>query len=83
MSQQTREIVELKSEVARLSRELSRLPVRTGTGASSPPPQLFHAVIIEACNSSCSTYRIQLVHRYLRDLCAECDGSGGGSGSGG
>jgi len=62
---------------------------RTITGVpQSPRPvaggiQLFHAVIIEACNSSCSTYRVQRVHRYLRDLCAECDGSGSGSGSGG
>jgi len=42
--------------------------------------QLFHAVIIEACNSACSTYRVQRVHRYLRDLCSDC-GSGSGSGS--
>ena len=41
--------------------------------------QLCHGLIIEQCNSTCSTYRVQRVHRYLRPVC-DNDGSGSGSG---
>jgi hypothetical protein len=44
--------------------------------------ELCHGLIIEQCNSACSTYRVQRVHRYLRPVC-DNDGSGSGSGSGG
>lgn len=44
--------------------------------------ELVHGVIIEECNSACSTYRVQRVHRYLKTTCEDCDdGSGSGSGS--
>jgi hypothetical protein len=43
--------------------------------------ELCHGLIIEQCNSACSTYRVQRVHRYLRPVCDD-DGSGSGSGSG-
>lgn len=41
--------------------------------------ELRHGIIIEQCNASCSTYRVQPVHRYLKP---ECDGDSSGSGSG-
>jgi hypothetical protein len=43
--------------------------------------ELCHGLIIEQCNSACSTYRVQRVHRYLKPVC-DNDGSGSGSGSG-
>ena len=43
--------------------------------------ELCHGLIIEQCNATCSTYRVQRVHRYLKPVCDD-DGSGSGSGSG-
>jgi hypothetical protein len=31
--------------------------------------ELSHGLIIEQCNSACSTYRVQRVHRYLKPVC--------------
>lgn len=42
--------------------------------------ELSHGVILEQCNPSCSTYRVQRVHRYLLTTCEDC-GTGSGSGS--
>ncbi len=37
--------------------------------------ELCHGIIIEQCNATCSTYRVQRVHRYLKPVCDD-DGSG-------
>lgn len=34
--------------------------------------QLYHGVIIERCNQTCSTYRVQRVHRYITAGCGDC-----------
>ena len=73
---------QLRAEIDQLRRDLARIPVRYGaTGGHGI--QLWHGIIIEQCNAGCSTYRVQRVHRYLKDTCEDCgDGSGSGSGSG-
>jgi hypothetical protein len=43
--------------------------------------ELYHGVIIEQCDPTCSTYKVQRIHRYLIAGCENC-GSGSGSGSG-
>ena len=50
-------------------------------GSASGAIELCHGLIIEQCNATCSTYRVQRVHRYLKPVCDD-DGSGPGSGSG-
>lgn len=37
--------------------------------------QLYHGVIIERCNQTCSTYRVQRVHRYITAGCGTCSDS--------
>jgi len=34
--------------------------------------ELYHGVILERCNQTCSTYRVQRVHRYLTAGCPTC-----------
>lgn len=38
--------------------------------------ELFHGVIIEPCDETCSTYLVQRVHRYLIAGCEACTGTG-------
>jgi hypothetical protein len=76
---------EAVAELAKTVREVSRRMMNEqpqrgrwqfhGGGAV----ELCHGLIIEQCNSACSTYRVQRVHRYLRPVCDD-DGSGSGSG---
>jgi hypothetical protein len=37
--------------------------------------ELYHGVILERCNQTCSTYRVQRVHRYLTAGCPTCSDS--------
>lgn len=37
--------------------------------------ELYHGVILERCNQTCSTYRVQRVHRYLTAGCPTCSSS--------
>jgi hypothetical protein len=34
--------------------------------------ELYHGVILSKCNTACSTYKVQRVHRYLESGCPEC-----------
>lgn len=38
--------------------------------------RLYHGIITERCNQSCSTYRVQRVHRYITASCGSCSDSG-------
>jgi len=59
------------------TRVCSRQPNMTGEWVtpSSSGIELCHGIIIEQCSLTCSTYRVQRVHRYLTP---QCDGSGSG-----
>ena len=41
--------------------------------------ELSHGVILEVCSATCSTYRVQRIHRYLQPNCDDESGSGSGS----
>jgi hypothetical protein len=35
--------------------------------------ELFHGVIVEQCDPTCSTYKVQRIHRYLIAGCEDCE----------
>jgi hypothetical protein len=76
----TEQIAKTVREVAR--RMKNETPVR-GRWQHQPGGgtlELFHGVIVEQCDPTCSTYKVQRIHRYLIAGCDDC-GSGSGSGS--
>jgi hypothetical protein len=54
------------------TRVCSRQPNLTGEWVK-PGIELYHAVVLEQCSEPCSTYRVQLVHRYLTSECETCE----------
>ena len=54
------------------TRVCSRQPNLTGDWVK-PGIELYHAVVLEQCSEPCSTYRVQLVHRYLTSECETCE----------
>jgi len=71
MSQQTREIVDVKSRLANLERQLSRLPVRTGDAPSPERIKLFVALQDFTTAGDISGPGSSGQRDYTRGVCAE------------